>query len=134
MQRMAIASVMAMKPEILILDAPTSQLDPKGSEEVFQAVQFLTKQGVTIIMVEHKMEKIASYSDRVMLLHKGKLIDFDTPQKIFSRKDLRTYGVNEPTFTRICKALNMKLPGKELYPVTLEEAISVIEKFQKGED
>ena len=134
MQRMAIASVMAMKPEILILDEPTSQLDPKGSEEVFQAVQFLTKQGVTIIMVEHKMEKIASYSDRVMLLHKGKLIDFDTPQKIFSRKDLRTYGVNEPTFTRICKALNIKLPGKELYPVTLEEAISVIEQFQRGED
>lgn len=122
MQRMAIASIIAMRPEVIILDEPTSQLDPQGSEAVFQAIQKLSEQGITVIMVEHKIEKIAAYSDRVMLLNDGKLIDFDTPQKIFSRDDLNQYGVVPPTFTQICRALNLKLPGRDTYPVTLEEA------------
>lgn len=122
MQRMAIASIIAMRPEVIILDEPTSQLDPQRSEAVFQAIQKLSEQGITVIMVEHKIEKIAAYSDRVMLLNDGKLIDFDTPQKIFSRDDLNQYGVVPPTFTQICRALNLKLPGRDTYPVTLEEA------------
>lgn len=121
MQRVALASILAMEPEIIVLDEPTSQLDPQGSEEVFAAVDKLTKTGIIVIMVEHKMEKIAKYSDRVMLLHQGRLIDFDTPQKIFSRDDLEQYGVIEPAFTRICKKLGKTLPNG-LYPVTLEEA------------
>lgn len=121
MQRVAIASILAMEPEVIVLDEPTSQLDPQGSEEVFSAVDKLTKAGIIVIMVEHKMEKIAKYSDRVMLLHQGKLIDFDTPQKVFSRDDLEQYGVSAPAFTQICKKLGKKLPNG-LYPVTLEEA------------
>lgn len=93
MQRMAIASIIAMEPEVIILDEPTSQLDPQGSEEVFRAVQRLSRQGITIIMAEHKMEKIAAYSDRVMLLDDGKLVDFDAPGAIFSRNDLKEHGV-----------------------------------------
>ena len=100
MQRMAIASIIAMKPEIIILDEPTSQLDPQGSEEVFKSVQSLSKEGMTVIMVEHKIEKIAKYSDRILLLHRGKIIDFDVPEKIFSRDDLMDYGVNYPSFTK----------------------------------
>lgn len=131
MQRMAIASILAMKPEIMILDEPTSQLDPQGSEEVFEAVRNLAKQGMTIIMVEHKMEKIAAYSERVMLLHKGEIVDFDTPQKIFSRSDLADYGVNEPAFTRICKSLHLTLPDTGLYPVTLDEAADSMQEILK---
>lgn len=122
MQRMAIASIIAMNPEVIILDEPTSQLDPQGSEEVFKAVQNLSQSGITVIMVEHKIEKIAAYSDRVMLLDEGKLIDFDTPQKIFSRSDLEEHGVQAPAFTRIGKGLGVKHPGTKMYPVTLEEA------------
>lgn len=122
MQRMAIASIIAMNPEVIILDEPTSQLDPQGSEEVFRAVQKLSQKGITVIMVEHKMEKIAAYSDRVMLLDDGKLIDFDTPQKVFSRDDLAEHGVQAPAFTRIGKGLGAKNPKTKLYPVTLEEA------------
>ncbi len=132
MQRMAIASIIAMKPEVIILDEPTSQLDPQGSEEVFEAVQSLAKKGITIIMVEHKMEEIAAYSDRVMLLHEGKLIDFDTPQKVFSRTDLESYGVNAPTYTTICKALHLTIPGSNLYPVTLEETIKLFRQSKRG--
>lgn len=131
MQRMAIASIIAMQPEIMILDEPTSQLDPQGSEEVFKAVDDLTKKGITIIMVEHKIEKIAKYSDRVMLLHKGQMIDFDTPQKVFSRRDLTDYGVNEPAFTTICKALGVTLQGSSYYPVTLEEATMNMASLRK---
>ncbi|MFI3201579.1 MAG: ATP-binding cassette domain-containing protein, partial [Eubacteriales bacterium] len=120
MQRMAIASIIAMEPEIIILDEPTSQLDPQGSEEVFQAVRMLSKQGITIIMVEHKMEKIATYSDRVMLLHEGSLVEMDTSQKIFSRSDLEELGICPPVYTRIGKALHKK--NGEYAPVTLEEA------------
>lgn len=127
MQRMAIASIIAMKPEVIILDEPTSQLDPQGSEEVFHAVQKLSQQGITIIMVEHKMEKIAAYSDRVMLLDDGKLIDFDTPQKVFSRDDLAEHGVQAPAFTRIGRGLDVRNPGTKLYPVTLDEAREALE-------
>ncbi len=132
MQRMAIASIIAMQPEIIILDEPTSQLDPQGSEEVFRAVQNLSHNGITIIMVEHKMEKIAAYSDRVMLLHDGCIIAFDSPQKIFSRDDLASYGVIEPEFTRICKQLQLKDKSTNLYPVTLGEANEALKSICKG--
>lgn len=125
MQRMSIAGILVMQPEIIVLDEPTSQLDPKGSEEVFKAVESLKNQGKTIIMVEHKMEKIAQYSDRVMLLSEGKLVDFDTPQKIFSREDLEEYGVNPPVYTQICKQLSAK-DDNGLYPITLEQASRIL--------
>ena len=119
MQRMAIASIIAMQPQVIILDEPTSQLDPQGREEVFQAVQKLSKRGITIILVEHNMEKIAEYSDRVVLLDDGKLIAADTPQRIFSRDDLDTYGVEAPVYTQICRALGLRDDGTGGYPVTL---------------
>lgn len=129
MQRMAIASIIAMNPQVIILDEPTSQLDPQGSEEVFKAIQELSRQGKTIIMVEHKMEKIAKYSDRVMLLNRGELIAFDEPRKIFSRDDINSYGIQEPVYTRICKGLNIKDNKTGLYPVTLEEAYDLVVNF-----
>lgn len=122
MQRMAIASIIAMNPEVIILDEPTSQLDPQGSEEVFRAVQNLSKRGITVIMVEHKMEKVAAYSDRVLLLDDGKMIAFDTPQKVFSRDDLEAHGVQAPAFARIGKGLGVRHAKTGMYPVTLEEA------------
>lgn len=126
MQRMAIASIIAMKTEVIILDEPTSQLDPQGREEVFQAVQKLSRQGITILMVEHNMEKIAAYSDRIALLEEGKLIAIDTPQKIFSREDLHQYGVEAPVFTQIGRKLNLNNEVTGCYPVTLEEIKPVI--------
>lgn len=131
MQRMAIAGIIAMKPEIIVLDEPTSQLDPQGSEEVFRAIQSLSEEGMTIIMVEHKIEKIAKYSDRVMLLHKGEIVDFDTPEKIFSREDLQDYGVVPPIFTQICKGLNIKNKKTDLYPATLEEAYDLVVNYNE---
>lgn len=121
MQRMAIASIIAMKPEVIILDEPTSQLDPQGREEVFQAVQKLSKQGITIIMVEHNMEKIAAYSDRIALLDNGELIAIDTPKRIFACDDLNKYGIEYPVYTQICRKLGLK-DREGYYPVKLVEA------------
>ena len=126
MQRMAIASIIAMKPDILVLDEPTSQLDPAGSEEVFSAIQNLSKQGITVILAEHKMEKVAQYCDRVLLLNDGKMVDLDSPAIVFSRKDLEDHGVRAPVFTRVCKALGVKKADSDDYPVTLEDAEKVL--------
>ena len=131
MQRMAIASIIAMRPEIIVLDEPTSQLDPQGSEEVFKAIQNLSKAGMTVVMVEHKMEKIAKYSDRVMLLNHGEIVDFDIPEKIFSRGDLDDYGVTAPAFTKICKGLGVKNKITGLYPITLDEAYDLVVNYNE---
>ena len=125
MQRVAIASVLVMRPDVMILDEPTSQLDPEGSDEVFKAVETLTGSGITILMIEQKIEKLATYCDRILLLHKGKQIAFDTPQKVFSMPDLNNYGIQAPAFTRICKAEGVTLADGS-YPVTVEEAAGVL--------
>ncbi|WP_423190098.1 energy-coupling factor ABC transporter ATP-binding protein [Alkalibacterium sp. f15] len=128
MQRVAIASVLAMEPAVLILDEPTSQLDPQGSKDVFKVIEQLTGKGMTIILVEHKMEQIAQYADRVLLLHAGKQIDLDTPEKIFSRSDLKEFGVRPPVVTSIAQALNVRYPDTDLYPVTIQEFKRLEEK------
>lgn len=131
MQRVAIASVLVMRPDVVVLDEPTSQLDPEGSEEVFRAVEKMTKSGITILMIEQKIEKLAAYCSRILLLHEGKQIAFDTPQKIFSIENLEEYGVQAPAFTRICRAEHVTLPDGT-YPVTVEEAAGVMaEKHSK---
>ncbi len=114
MQRVAIASIIAMNPEIIILDEPTSQLDPQGSEDVFKAVKKLSESGITIILVSHKMEKLAQYSDRIILLDNGHLLAFDTPEKIFSQKGPE----NTPIYTKVSQSLNIK--NGDYFPVTLD--------------
>lgn len=126
MQRVAIASIISMNPEIIILDEPTSQLDPQGSEEVYKAIQKLSLEGKTVIMVDHKMEKIAQYASKVMLLSDGKIVDFDIPQKVFSRDDLESYGVTAPVYTKICRGLNLKDKDTGFYPITLEETYDLV--------
>ncbi|HLR61805.1 MAG TPA: ATP-binding cassette domain-containing protein [Lentibacillus sp.] len=121
MQRVAIASVIAMRPDVLILDEPTSQLDPQGSAEVFKVVENLTNEGITIIMAEHKMEKVSQYADKVLLLDNGKIIDYDTPANVFSRDDLLEFGIAAPVVTRVAKALGIKDAQSGEYPVTLAE-------------
>lgn len=122
LQRVAICSVLAMNPDVLILDEPTSQLDPEGSEEVFHTVDELTKMGITIIMIEQKIEKLAGYCDRVLLMHQGHVVDYDTPRKIFSREDLYDLGVNPPAYTRFARANALAFEDGTL-PVTHAETL-----------
>ncbi len=122
MQRVAIASILVMQPQVIILDEPTSQLDPQGTEEVFRVVESLRQSGVTVIIVEQKLEKMAKYCHRILLMHQGKVVDFDTPEKIFSRSDLEDFGVQIPAFTRISK--EFRLTNQDgTYPATLEDTL-----------
>ena len=122
-QRVAIASILAMEPEVLVLDEPTSQLDPQGSEDVFLVVEKLAKTGITIIMVEQKMEKLAAYCDKILLLHRGSQVAYDVPERIFSRDDLRELGVEPPVYTQVSKELSVyrKEGADLLYPVTIKQ-------------
>ena len=125
MQRVAIASILVLHPEVIILDEPTSQLDPAGSDEVFKAVERLTEEGITVIMIEQKIDKIAEYSDRMILLDDGKLIADGTPDEVLSREDLDAYGIIPPASVRISKALGYK-DGQGFYPATADKAIKLL--------
>ena len=127
MQRVAIASILVMKPDIIILDEPTSQLDPQGTEEVFRVVDSLSKSGNTIIMIEQKLEKMAKYCDRVILMDDGKVICFDTPEKVLSRDDIYDYGIEPPVFTRLCKEYNLTSQDGT-YPTTIDKTLELFEK------
>lgn len=133
MQRVAIASILVMHPGLLVLDEPTSQLDPQGTAEVFKAIKKLSSQGMTIVMVEHKLEEIAEYADRVMLLDQGKIVVFDTPAQVFSMNHLEAHGLRPPVFTRVCKALDVHNQQSDLYPVTLSEAVNEVQKFNESD-
>ena len=125
MQRVAIASILVLHPEVIILDEPTSQLDPAGSDEVFKAVERLTEEGITVIMIEQKIDKIAEYSDRMILLDDGKLIADGVPDEVLSREDLDTYGIIPPASVRISKALGYK-DGQGFYPATADKAVKLL--------
>ncbi len=125
MQRVAIASILVMQPSIIILDEPTSQLDPQGTEEVFRVVDQLSKTGITIIMIEQKIEKLASFCDRIVLMDKGRIVDIDVPDNIFSRDDIEELGVRPPVFTRFCKKYDIKNPDGS-YPATLERTMALL--------
>ncbi len=131
MQRMAIAGVLAMRPDIMVLDEPVSQLDPQGRREVFEAVRELSRQGITIFMAEHNMEQIADFSDRVMLLYEGRLAAFDTPEKLFSRADISDYEVELPVFTRVARDLGLR-DEDGAYPVTLSSVKKLFWESRKA--
>lgn len=134
MQRLAVASVVALQPRVLVLDEPTSQLDPAGTRRLFEAVTSLCEQGMTVIMAEHKMEHLAEVADRIALLHKGKFVAYDTPGNVFSIKNIESYGVAAPPVTQAASRLDWSLNG-DRFPVTLDEAVRVARgKLRKDED
>lgn len=120
MQRLAIASVLAMRPRILVLDEPTSQLDPAGTSEVFAAIRDLRGEGITVVMAEHKVERLAAWADRVLALADGRVLAYDTPQKVFARDDLRAHGIAAPAVVEVARELGIRTADGAI-PVTVEE-------------
>ena len=97
-QRVAIACVLAMDPEVLVLDEPTSELDPIGSEQVMEVIARMNKElGKTIFLVTHDMEFVARYANRVLVLNECCLIEDGTPEKVFSQAALLKAGTHPPT-------------------------------------
>lgn len=131
-QKVAIASVFAMMPDILVLDEPTSNLDPKGTEEVFETVRELNKQqNITVLMVEHKVELLAKHADRIIFMDQGQILLDGRPGTVFGHVDLiQKRKMNIPQATEVAFILDKEygLWGDKEYPVTIEELYSYIQK------
>ena len=108
-QRVAIAGVIAMQTECIVLDEPTAMLDPMGRDEVMQTVKRLNKEmGITVVLVTHFMDE-AVQADRVVVIDGGKLVMDGTPKEVFSRVEkLRGYGLDVPQSTELCHNLGIK--------------------------
>ncbi len=120
-RRAAIAGVMAMRPEILVLDEPAAGLDPMGREEIFTGLaRYRAESGATVVVVSHSMEDMARYCDRLVVMNDGKIILRGTQSEVFGRADeLRGIGLGVPDITRLCTLLRaggMPLPD-DIYTV-----------------
>lgn len=104
-QRVAFGSTFIMEPRILVLDECTTQLDPLGSEEIFDIVKRLNADGITVIMVDHDMERVARCADTVMVLDRGEVVALGPPAEVFAREDLERHGADVPDYVRISRAL-----------------------------
>ena len=106
-RRAAIAGVLSMRPQVLILDEPTAGLDPQGRDEILETVSGLhRKLGTTIILVSHSMDDIAQYADRILVLNEGNLQYFDTPKRVFQYyKELEKIGLAAPQITYVMQEL-----------------------------
>lgn len=133
-QRVAIAAALAMRPDILVLDEPTSQLDPVGTVEVFNVVKALKeKYGMTIVMVTHKNEQVAYFADKLLVLNKGKLMAYDTPKKIFSDRELTSEAwITIPQISEVALKMGEKGCPLGCFPITLEEGITAIQSVRGG--
>lgn len=109
-RRAAIAGVLAMKPEVLILDEPTAGLDPKGRDEILDQVAKLREEtGMTVILVSHSMEDVARYVDRIIVMNKNRVMFDDAPKMVFRHyKELEEVGLAAPQITYIMQALKAK--------------------------
>lgn len=132
-QRLAVACILALQPRVLILDESTSQLDPVGRDDIFRLVGELHKQGKTVIMVDHNIEKIAECVDKVLVLHEGDLVAYDAPSKVFCQKELlNKNNVRIPQVTDAALAMKDQLKVEGELPVYLEEAIPVFQSIAEG--
>jgi energy-coupling factor transport system ATP-binding protein len=123
-QRVAITSILVMQPKVLVLDEPTSQLDPIGTREVFSVIRTMAERGLTVIMVEHKVEWIAEFADRVVALREGQILLEGKPQEVLTSDLLIDKGVGISRYTSVAReARNQGLWKKDTLPVTLEEAV-----------
>ena len=106
MRRVALAGVVAMEPEVLVLDEPIAGLDPKGRDELMEVISDLHRGGVTIVIISHNMDDVARIATRVAVLDKGRLAMLGTPREIFSRGDeLLAMGLDVPQNVQLCRKL-----------------------------
>lgn len=128
-QRLSIASALAMRPQILVMDEPTSNVDPIGKEEIFQvAYELNRKRNMTVIMAEHEVEVMAQYANLVVVMHEGEIVLQGSPEEVFSNVDLiKSLGLRMPqvaAFGHEIEQLGLiDLDGK--YPVKLDKAVEV---------
>lgn len=133
-QRVALAAVLVLEPDILIIDEPTSQLDPQETERIFEIIDTLKEMGKTVILVEHKIEIIAKYADEVIVLQDGNVVRFGEKHQVLTDLALSECGVELPEAVHLTKRLRT-----EGYPIgpttlTLEELAGQLKKLLQAKE
>jgi energy-coupling factor transporter ATP-binding protein EcfA2 len=132
-QRVALTSILVMQPKVLVLDEPTSQMDPIGTREVFGVIRAMAGQGMTVILAEHKVEWIARFADRVVALKDGQILMEGTPSEVLTSPLLPSNGFGISRYTAVARrAQEAGLWKRERLPVTLDEAAEGFSAFREG--
>jgi energy-coupling factor transport system ATP-binding protein len=123
-QRVALASMLVMEPTVLVLDEPTSQLDPIGSREVFAVIHELSRRGMTVLMAEHKLEWVATFADRVIVLAEGRIVLNGPPLEVLTSPLLERYQVGQTRYTAVARRAQSESlwPAGLTLPVTIDQA------------
>ena len=128
-QRVALASIIAMDPDILVIDEPTSQLDPKGTEDIFKIINLMANEGKTIILVEHKLELIAEYAENILVLDEGEIILSGKAEEVLNNKILLEKEIGMTQYSILAYELEKarKVELEEI-PITKEKTVELLKK------
>ena len=128
-QRVALASIIAMNPDILVIDEPTSQLDPKGTEDIFKIINLMANEGKTIILVEHKLELIAEYAENILVLDEGEIILSGKASEVLNNKILMEKEIGMTQYSMLAYELEKAGKAKfEEIPITKEKTVELLKK------
>ena len=129
-QRVALASIIAMDPDILVIDEPTSQLDPKGTEDIFKIINLMANEGKTIILVEHKLELIAEYTQNIIVLDEGEIILSGKAEEVLNNKILLEKEIGMTQYSILAYELEKarKVEFEEI-PITKEKTIELLKEL-----
>ena len=128
-QRVAIACVLAMQPDVMVLDEPTSFLDPSGAQKIFEVISELNKEmGITVVLVEHRLDLASRYSNHVLVMSEGRVVLDGEPREVFNSEIARLIGVGVPKATRLGQVLEKSGVDLGMVPVTSGEASRIIKE------
>ena len=134
-RRVAIAGVLAMRPEMMILDEPTAGLDPRGRDEILNQIERLNRQhGLTILLVSHSMEDVARYVDRIMVMNHGEKVFDGPPREVFLHyRELESMGLAAPQITYVVQGLRERgIPIDDSITTVEEARDAILSLLNKG--
>jgi energy-coupling factor transporter ATP-binding protein EcfA2 len=133
-QKVAIASILAMHPEILLLDEPTSSLDPFSAKQLIDTIIDLNqKHRITILIAEHRLEMLLPYASRIIVIDDGRIVLDGSPREIFEKHDVIPYGVSVPRIVKVVTHLKKTLNSSLIpwTPLSVEEFVDIIRRWEK---
>ncbi len=129
-QRVAIACVLAMQPDVMVLDEPTSFLDPVGAQRIFEVIDQLNRKlGITIILVEHRLDLASKYANHVIVMNEGKVVLDGAPREVFTSERAWLIGIGIPKATRLYQLLSENGVHLNKIPVTSLEAAKLLREI-----
>jgi len=131
-QKVAIAAILSMHPEILILDEPTSQIDPKSAIDIISLVHRLNREkSMTVVMTEHRLENAAQHADRIIVINDGRISHNGRPREILQLENLTEQGVPVPKIVQLSNRLKDRGVRLDRLPLTVEEAAAILGRMLK---